>query len=483
MRNSPLTLALTVFAATACSPSSLVDVPSPSSVVPIGDVTTPAGAARLYAFAVTQFAISYGGGDGATVGVDSYVSASGLLSDELMRTGTRLVNPIVPTVQVTIDERTMNATQPAGAAGLYDQLQRSRVEARQAREALSSYAPALPKALQAQLYANEGYSIVMLAEGFCDGIPLSIVPLNGDPNPSRGYSTDELFVNAAALFDSAIAIGADSARFVNFARIGKARALLGRGPQSFAAAASAVQAVPTDFIYNVEFSSAVPRGSNWIASNPWIYNAVGGEGINGLNWIADPRTGVPSGKGVYGVGLPAKYSRDASGALDPSVAWPDVPMPVASGVEARLIEAEADLYAGGTNWLAILNALRAACVGAAACAPVPSILAGRLAPLADPGTAPDPNARIKLLMKERAMWLFLTGHREGDLRRLAHWYPFAFSANTLWPVGEYVNAGSNGSIAPTSTNLTSYGADVLFLPDPAERQTNPVYAGCASVAP
>ena len=468
----------------SCSPSALVDVPAPSALVPAGSVATPAGAQEMYAFSVSQFAIAFGGGDGTNVGVDSYVSASGLLTDELMRTGARLTSPIVPTVQLTIDERTMNSTQPGGSAGLYDQLQRARVEARQAREALTKYAPGTPKALQARLFAHEGYTLVMFAELFCSGIPLSTVPIDGDPIPARGYSTDELFSIAGTLFDSAMALGADSARFVNLARIGKARALIGGGPANFAAAAAIAAAVPTDFVYDAEFNAGVARGANWIASNPWIYSAAGGESINGLNWIADPRTGVPKGRGVYGVGLPAKYSRNASGVLDPSVPWPNNPIPLASGVGARLIEAEAALAGGNVAaWLNGLNALRGACTGTAACAPVPSILATQLPPLTDPGTNPDPYARLKLMMKERAMWLFLTGHREGDMRRMVRWYPLAFDINSVWPAGEYVNAGTANAYTATNTNNTSYGPDVVLVPNPNERLTNSLYQGCVSVAP
>jgi len=42
-----------------------------------------------------------------------------------------------------------------------------------------------------------------------------------------------------------------------------------------------------------------------------------------------------------------------------------------------------------------------------------------LAALTDPGTA---EARVDLLFRERAFWFFLTGHRQGDLRRLIRQY-------------------------------------------------------------
>jgi len=53
------------------------------------------------------------------------------------------------------------------------------------------------------------------------------------------------------------------------------------------------------------------------------------------------------------------------------------------------------------------------------------------------------------------MWLYLTAHRQGDLRRMAHVYHR--DPLTLWPVGVYVNPGSPPLIQPTTTNgIVSY---------------------------
>ena len=50
-------------------------------------------------------------------------------------------------------------------------------------------------------------------------------------------------------------------------------------------------------------------------------------------------------------------------------------------------------------------------------------------PLTDPG---DAKGRVALLFQERAEWLYLTGHRQGDLRRLLRQYP------QYWPEQELV---------------------------------------------
>ena len=82
---------------------------------------------------------------------------------------------------------------------------------------------------------------------------------------------------------------------------------------------------------------------------------------------------------------------------------PDANVTVASGLEALLIKAESQLAAGDApGFIATLNAARATNATLAA------------SPLIDPGT---PAGRVDLLFRERGFWLYLTGHRLGDLRR------------------------------------------------------------------
>jgi hypothetical protein len=121
---------------------------------------------------------------------------------------------------------------------------------------------------------------------------------------------------------------------------------------------------------------------------------------------------------------------------------------IVSGVEARLIEAEAQLRAGNAaGALTTLNALRAA-TGAGS-----GGVAG-LAPLTDAGAA---DARINQLFRERAFWLFGRGHRVGDLRRLIRQYNRP--ANTVFPTGAWHKSGN-------------YGSDVT-IPVPLAEQNNP----------
>lgn len=119
-------------------------------------------------------------------------------------------------------------------------------------------------------------------------------------------------------------------------------------------------------------------------------------------------------------------------------------MPLASGLEARLIQAEHALDKGNSAaYLTFLNDLRAD-IG--------------LPALADPGNA---EARVKQFFEERARWLWLTGHRLGDLRRMVRHY--GFQANSVFPTGQTI-AGE------------PYGNDVNF-PIPFQEQNNPNYTG------
>src|SRR5690606_19133625 len=92
---------------------------------------------------------------------------------------------------------------------------------------------------------------------------------------------------------------------------------------------------------------------------------------------------------------------------------------LASGIEARLVEAEAALNRDdyGT-WLGILNDLRAN-VGDLMAAQLDNYRTHlpdpQLPLLTDPG---DRDGRVLLMFEGRAFWMYLTGHRIGDLRRL-----------------------------------------------------------------
>jgi hypothetical protein len=145
------------------------------------------------------------------------------------------------------------------------------------------------------------------------------------------------------------------------------------------------------------------------------YSVADRDGGNGLDFVSasDPRVQTTeydtAPDGVTGLFLADKYSGF------------DAPIVLASGVEARLIEAEAALQAGDGAWLTIINDLRATQIAP----PLPA--------LSDPGT---PEARVDLLFRERAFWLFGTGQRLADLRRLIRQYGRA--PEVEFPTGTHV---------------------------------------------
>ena len=258
------------------------------------------------------------------------------------------------------------------------------------------------------------YTEAFLAELFCSGVPLSSINADFTPNLGQPMTTAQIYERALADFDSAIAYSTDSARILNMARVGRARVLLDQG--KFAEAAAAAAPVPTSFSFLTEHSAAVnPNALFFTTNSTTIADKKGG---NGLDYLSsnDPRIprvfvakGVDPAIDVYRMGV---ITSQASSSI------------LASGIEARLIDAEAKLQAGDvTGWLAALNALRAGTAG--------------LSPLTDPGTA---DARVNLLFRERAFWMFGNGHRAADMRRLLRQYGRALT--TVYPVGPYKYGGS-----------------------------------------
>ena len=470
LRTAALPAALAAGLLVACSPSSLVDVDPPSTFVDVTHVENAAGATGLYENAKLKFlrALNAGG----VLLTNSWVGASAMITDEL--TAGRTDN--------ALDQRNAGPppSNPTGfnaSANINMFVHAVRFNAQVAREALRKFHPTAPDAWMAHLYSMEGYAVIMLAEGFCNGTPLSKVDFYGKQMPSGALSTAELFAAAVALFDSALASSTDP-DMTALAAVGKARAHLGRG--EFADAGAAAATVNTQFVSLVRFGAGAFQNDLSTQVNGTIPRVQDAEGGTGLVWSTDPRTGIiqrPTFSGA--MNWAAKYYVTASGTFDPAIANPTSPVRVADGLEARLIEAEVALAANDANWLTILNTLRSTCIGTAACAPVPGLNSTNLpANLTDPGT---PAARLDLLMRERAMWLYLTGHRMGDMRRLVRQYQR--DPATLWPGGTIVSPGFAPAYSAPPQNGTLYGPDFVFYPHQDERSANPLYDGCHDFNP
>lgn len=370
-----------------------------------------------------------------------YALNTGVFTDEL--NASTFVNRIDGRVGVDTSEM----------ANDFQRLSAVRSQAQQAIGALSLYPEALPENI-GELYALQGMVEVMMAESFCSGIPLATTPFGKDFTYSGAISTHDVLTLAVAHFDTALTYAGDSASVVTLARVGKGRALLDLNDA--AAAATAVAAVPTSGQYLLQYSNGGNTNLNTIGFQSNVAEMLkvrSGEGQNGIQWVtspADPR--VPLDQQLP-VAAQAKYTNTT-------------PIVLSDGVEARLIEAEAKLrahdYAG---WIGTLQAL-----AAAPGTPGSAGIAGVTAPT-DPGAVNgSDSARVTRHFEERARWLFLTGHREGDLRRLVRQYGRA--PTQVYPSGAYL---------PLITGigfLVVYGNDVTVSPPASERANNPLYKGC-----
>lgn len=254
----------------------------------------------------------------------------------------------------------------------------------------------------AQMYVLRGYAIIQIAEDLCSGFPLNEVR-DGQAYYSAPFSTDAALQYAISALDTALLVGRDSARFLDFARVLKGRALVDLA--QYDSARAVVASVSTNFVYTTDVGNAANTLTN--TGFPFLPVAVGNrEGGVGLSFASshDPR--IPEAF------MQMRYSRTADTVSDSLYDQRKYVANVssvvlASGVEARLIEAEAALHDNDpTTWLGILNGLRSAAISPA------------LSPLSDPG----PTTRLDTLFKERAFWMYLTGHRLGDMRRLVRRY-------------------------------------------------------------
>jgi hypothetical protein len=447
---------------TGCNPDDLVgEGELPPGAADPKDTQTPAGALRAYRAGLIAYRWAYGGP------YYSLITTSALMTDELVSMDNFMPpddyfdRRLIPEFS---DERSEQGLTYgyANYITLYKNLQAARARTRVAAWLIRNFGADSSKVLAAHLDASEGYAVLHLAENFCSGVPLSTVDPDGY-TLEPGSTTVETFERAIALFDTALATAGDSTRFTNFARMGKARALLGLG--RYAEAAQLAAQVPDGFEYRLLFDSTV-TGSNGDQSHDaanFMYgmNSFGAsspgmgdnEGVNGIDWLSsgDPRseaavyTSDYAGNPRY---VPRRYSPTG-----------DSPLVVAGWQEAQLIQAEAELAAGGSGWLDRLNALRA---GAVFPPPLndPEGDPQTLEPLADPG---DPAARVDLLFRERAMWLHLSGQRLADYRRLVRQYDR--DPASVYPRGSYHKGGT-------------YGSDLTMPMPAAEREYNRLFTGC-----
>jgi hypothetical protein len=430
-----LACSLLLAGATACG---LLDTEQPN-IVGTEELDTPAGAETKRLGAISTFGLAKDGDfnpvaipgseDTFNDNSDGHVLTSGLLADEF-------VNPGFIPSRTEIDARLAQPT-TAGLGALFQSLHRARSAAEDAAISLQTFGespdtdPGIPEML-----SLAGLVYIFLAEDFCSGIPVSRVE-NDQIVFGQPLTTMQVFDTAEARFNLALThpslVPGDPIH--SLASVGLARALLNQG--LFAEAAAAVASVPEGFVYETEHATTPVALHNGVfeAFNNGEFGVYDQEGTNGLDYVSagDLRVQGDSGLGSDNnteSWFPSKYPSFESS------------IPTADYTEAQLIIAESELQAGSlTAMRDRLNALRA--------------LAGLPEDIAAPA---DLVTGTDLLFRERAFWLYATGHRLGDMRRLIRQY--GRDAETVFPTGEYYRGGQ------------TYGTAVN-LPMPRREQNNP----------
>ncbi len=411
---------------------SILGVVDPDIVTP-ESLQSSSGLATLRAGALGDLAVAMSGsaaGHGATAGL---IVMSGLMSDEFDYSGTFPTRREADTRLVQNTNGTMNR--------IYGNLHRARAAA-EATVGLASSVEGV-SAITSEMQSIVGFSYVMFAETFCSGVPFSRAPSDGgELEFGMPQTTPEMFNNAIVWFDQAIATAGSASDVADLARVGKARALLGLGQIS--AAAGAVSGVASDFLYSIEHSSNSRRQENGIYVMSTVrrqYSVAEVKGINGLAYRSamDPR--VPwDGGTAFGQDDRTLYFNQLKYTSE------NANVALASGLEARLIEAEAAVENNdAVGAQDIHNALR---------------LTMGLDPLDFSGMSAEELRSVHF--SERAFWLYSTGHRMGDLRRLVRVY--GEDVSTVFPWGEYFKGGL-------------YDTEVTF-PVPESERNNPNYAAC-----
>jgi hypothetical protein len=419
----------------------LLDTNQPN-IVGAEDLDTPAGASAKRLGAISTFTLAKDG-DFNPVAVpgnedsfndfsDGYVLISGLLADEFVNPG------FIPSrTEVDVRQAT-NVT--AGLAELFQSLARARNGTEDAAASLQAFGadPDTDTGIP-EMHSLAGFTYLFFAEGFCSGVPVSRI-VNDQIEYGQPLTTAQLTDTAIARFNTALAhpsiVPGDPIH--SLASVGLGRALLNQG--LFAEAAAAVASVPPEFLYETEHATTPVALHNGVfeAINNGEFGVEDQEGGNGLNWVSAGDIRVQGDSGLASDANTESWFPNKYPNFDASV-------PLADYVEAQLITAEGELQAGAFSAMAQrLNDLRDA-IG--------------LGSLATPG---DATSATDLLFTERAFWLYATGHRLGDMRRLIRQY--GRDPETVFPTGEWFKGITYG----TAVNL----------PLPRREENNPNVTGC-----
>jgi len=443
-----------------------LDVTQPD-IIQTGNLQGAAALPTIRAGAIGDFTQSYSasGAQGSSGTTEGQVLTSGLLSDELINTET------FPD-RINVDRRFVEIN-GATMANVFRNLSKARRSTEVAAANFRALSPdtTLDSGLS-EMLSLAGFTYVMFAENYCNGVPVSNVA-NGSLVFGDPLTNIQLLDTAINRFTQALGAAnalqsaSSKAQFVALAQVGLARAVLDSG--NFAAAGALAATVPTTFAYVVTHDLNTTRQNNGVFKGTFTFKRYGmadKEGTNGFPYIsvADPRTPIyrPSGNG--GLGFDGNTPQmDQLRYFDEKAS-----VTVATGLEARLIQAEAAFQAGDVvGMYNILDTLRAH-PPAYILAGVPASPSTPPTPVAPMAALPGTGNPVDNLFAERARWLWLTAHRLSDLRRLIRQYGRA--TESVFPTGNYFKQG------------LVYATDVNF-PVPIDEQNNPNFQQCTDRNP
>jgi len=364
-----MTSALAVL--TGCG--SLVDVDTPAAIT--NDRLNPARDGHIFSLSAREnFAIMYG----------QFILYGAWFTGEAVSTETQ------PAV-AEFDERSVSADN-GDLLRLWTTLSVARETAERVVSGLSGTTGAQANVDLARAALFAGYSYTFMAEYFCQGTT------TGGPllQPTDAlHRAEDYFALAERTGDAATSVGSagDRAEAHNIgvaALVGSARARLQDGDRTGALADA--QRVPADFMLYLWYSDD-PGNLARLANTLWFHTALRGTlgvapAFRNLNDsrvpVAPPAAELPPFDGVTPFWTQRKYAGYASS------------IPLASGMEARYIAAEAQ---GNAAMLVLINERR-------------------LANGASTYSGPADDASVtRELMIQRSREFFLEGKRLGDARR------------------------------------------------------------------
>jgi starch-binding outer membrane protein, SusD/RagB family len=433
----------------ACDVNKELLTPQQPGVISPEAVTTATAADALWAGALGQWqGVMNGGGNNR----EAIWNWEALFTDELRTTDTF-------TQRQDADQRNLQSND-AVLTPIYNSAQQARGRARDAINALLAYdQTATGQQHVGEMYLMMGYIEMEMSQAFCNGIPFGET-IDGVPTYTAPLTNADGARLAISRMDTAVTFltgtDAHSLSIKYAALVTKARAQVDIG--DFSGAATTVSGVPTNFQYNFTYSQTTRDNEWWVmGTSVKRYSAGDSTDLQGriLNAIPFARLGDPR---VKVTDTQTKAEDNVSNFVDVNNWGQDDPIPALSGIDARLIEAEARLQASDIpGMMTILNTLRGS----------PQVIGAfnvpAMAALPTPGTQA---AATDLLFREKALWQFERGYRMDDLRRLVRQY--GRTQDNVFPSGVFtILAGPGGS----------YGTQVAF-PVPDYEMVNPNFHGC-----